>query len=106
MVRVFGCAALLTALMTSVVHAADFTASNGATLRAPNIDTLNCAQRGTLLMEYSMSEYRGTAPLTQGHPDLPIYEYENQLAQRFYTDCQAGNSQFENSAPAFSHGFN
>ncbi|MEL6996627.1 MAG: hypothetical protein AAFP68_00075 [Pseudomonadota bacterium] len=53
-----------------------------------------------------MSEYRGTAPLTQGHPDLPIYEYENQLAQRFYTDCQAGNSQFENSAPAFSHGFN
>lgn len=86
--------------------AAEFTASNGAILRAPDVTTLNCAQRGTLLMEYSISEYRGTEPLGAGHPDYPIYQYENRLAELFYADCQAGSSQFQDSAPAFSRGFN
>ena len=93
----------------SPVHAAfagEWKSSNGAVLPAPDIEHLTCAERGTLLLEYSISGYRGTEPLGEGHPDRPIYEYENQLAQVFYMQCQAGSSHYQDSAPAFSQGFN
>ena len=94
----------LTAAAASAL-ASEFRASNGATLPAPEIERLTCTERGTLLLEYSISGYRGTEPLDEGHPDRAIYEYENQLAQVYYMQCQAGASHYQNSAPAFSSGF-
>ena len=85
--------------------ASEFRASNGEVLRAPDIDRLTCTERGTLLLQYTMSGYRGTEPLGEDHPDRAIYEYENQLAQVYYMQCQAGASHYQNSAPAFSSGF-
>lgn len=98
---------LLAALASGLqAQAAEFTSSNGARLAAPDVEQLTCAERGTLLLEYSISGYRGTEPLGVGHPDRAIYEYENQLAQVYYMQCQAGTSHYQNSAPAFSRGFN
>ena len=91
--------------MATLSQAAEFRASNGAVLRAPDIDQLTCTDRGTLLLEYSLSDYRGVEELAEGHPDRAIYEYENQLAQVYYMQCQAGSSHYQNAAPAFSSGF-
>ncbi len=91
--------------MATLSQAAEFRASNGAVLRAPDIDQLTCTDRGTLLLEYSLSDYRGVEELAEGHPDRAIYEYENQLAQVYYMQCQASSSHYQNAAPAFSSGF-
>lgn len=98
-------AVLLAFAATGARAEAVFTASNGAELSAPDISRLSCAERGTLLLEYSISGYRGTEPLAPEHPDRKIYEYENQLAQVFYMQCQAGTSHYQDSAPAFTQGF-
>ena len=103
--KTFGIAILL-ALLASTVRAETFIARNGAELSAPDISSLSCTERGTLLLEYSISGYRGPEPLPPDHPDRKIYEYENQLAQVFYMKCQAGTSYYRDSAPAFSSGFN
>ena len=87
------------------VLASDFVAANGATLPAPDVERLTCADRSTLLLEYAFSGYRGIEPLAEGHPDRAIYEYENRLAQIYYLLCQAGASQFQSLTPAFSSGF-
>ena len=87
---------LLSATATPALTS-EFRASNGATLPAPEVDRLTCTERGTLLLEYSISGYRGTEPLDEGHPDRAIYEYENQLAQVYYMQCQAGASHYQDS---------
>ena len=96
---------LLLAAFAASAAATEFRASNGAVLPAPDIEKLTCTDRGTLLLEYSISGYRGTEPLDEAHPDRAIYEYENQLAQVYYMQCQAGASHYQDSAPAFSSGF-
>lgn len=100
--RVMACGVALTA---AHAQASEFKASNGAILPAPEVERLTCADRSILLMEYTVSGYRGTEPLQRGHPDWPIYEYENRLAEVYYTQCQAGASQFQSLKPAFSSGF-
>ena len=83
-----------------------FTSQNGVKLAAPDIATLACDEMGALLMTYSGSGYRDVATVPQDHPDRPIYDYENRLASRHYSDCQAGTALFEDPAPTFGEGFN
>ena len=87
-------------------EAKTFTAANGAVLPAPELNTLTCDQLGSLMTAYMSSHYRNIEIVPRNHPDRPIYEYENKLATLHYEDCQAGVTHFENSAPAFSKGFN
>ncbi len=83
-----------------------FTASNGAEVLAPEIDTLACDEMNAALMAISASEYRGTMPLSSDHPDYPIYDYENRLAIEHYEDCQAGSADYSSPVGIFSSDFN
>lgn len=83
-----------------------FTSQNGVQLAAPVIASLSCDEMAKLLMSYSGSGYRDVATVPEGHPDRPIYDYENELASQHYADCQAGTARFEDPAPTFGQGFN
>ena len=93
-------------LLGGAANAAEFTASNGVILPAPDINTLSCAELTDLMWTYSDSFYRVEQLVPQGHPDRPIYEYENRLAETHYSDCQMGTTHFENVSPSFATGFN
>lgn len=91
---------------TLPAQANSFRAANGQVLPAPKLNNLTCDQMDQLMETYISSQYRHVEFLPTDHPDRPIYDYENKLAQRHYEDCQMGRSHFENAAPAFSKGFN
>lgn len=86
--------------------AAEFRATNGAVLPAPDIASLTCAEQESLMREYTDSDYRGGAQPDERHPDRKIFDYESRLAEAFYSSCQAEASQFRQVSPAFSKGFN
>lgn len=87
-------------------EAKTFKAANGVVLPAPELNTLTCAQLDELMTAYMTSHYRKIEVVPKAHPDRPIFDYENALATLHYEDCQMGQIHFENSAPAFSKGFN
>ena len=108
--RVFRIAVLMAGFAgigVGAVWAADriMTAASGVQMRAPEIDHLSCSEMQTLLTEFADSNYRGTGPVGADHPDRPIFDYENRLAEVHYQDCQSGSAYFENSAPVFGKGF-
>lgn len=93
-------------LLPIPADAKSFTAANGVVLPAPKLNTLTCEQLGDLMDAYMTSHYRNLEVVPRNHPDRPIFDYENALATLHYEDCQVGMNHFENSAPAFSKGFN
>ena len=80
-------------------------ASNGAVVVMPEIAGLDCAAMDQVLRRIDLSNYRGADPVPEGHPDRPIFEYEDRLTGRIYFSCILGGHQLEDPGAAFSHGF-
>ena len=80
-------------------------ASNGAVVVMPEIAGLDCAAMSQVLRRIDLSNYRGLDPIPEGHPDRPIFEYEDRLTGRIYFSCILGGHQLEDPGAAFSHGF-
>ena len=80
-------------------------ASNGAVVVMPKIAGLDCAGMSQVLRRIDLSNYRGPEPVSEGHPDWPIFDYEDRLSGRFYFSCTVGENQLEDPGAAFSLGF-
>lgn len=84
---------------------ATFTAENGEILPAPKLAGLTCDRMDQVMTAYAQSLYRGVDTVPAGHPDRPIFDYEDRLAEIFYRQCQRSGLTFQDTAPAFSKGF-
>ena len=80
-------------------------ASNGALVTMPTIEELPCTGMVETLRRIDMSNYRGPAPVPAGHPDTPIFDYEDRLAQVYYRQCVVGGQGLSDPGEAFSFGF-
>lgn len=80
-------------------------ASNGAVVAMPGINGLDCDGMLLVLRQIDNSNYRGTDPVPEGHPDWPIFEYEDRLTGKYYYSCTVGKNQLEDPGAAFSFGF-
>ncbi len=80
-------------------------ASNGAVVVMPDLAGLDCAGMGQVLRQIDLSHYRGLDPVPEGHPDRPIFDYEDRLTGKFYYACTLGGHQLEDPGVAFSYGF-
>ena len=80
-------------------------ASNGAIVVMPEIAGLDCAGMSDVLRRIDLSNYRGPIPIPEGHPDWPIFEYEDRLTEQYYITCTLGEHQLEDPGTAFSFGF-
>ena len=85
--------------------AESFTSKNGVTLLAPDVASLDCLALGNLMFDYAVSGYRGEDPIPAGHPDHPIFVYEDRMAQTFYARCQQSGTGYQDASKAFSKGF-
>ena len=81
------------------------TASNGAVILMPEIASLDCDGMNEALRRIDLSKYRGPEPLPEGHPDRPIFDYEDRLAGRYYFACTLDRHRLEDPSSAFSFGF-
>jgi hypothetical protein len=80
-------------------------ASNGAVVVMPDLAGLDCAGMSQVLRRIDMSNYRGLDPVPEGHPDRPIFNYEDRLTKQYYHACTSGENKLENPSTAFSYGF-
>jgi hypothetical protein len=80
-------------------------ASNGAVVVMPDIAGLDCAAMGQVLRRIDQSHYRGPDPVPEGHPDRPIFDYEDRLTGQYYYACTLGEHMLEDPGTAFSYGF-
>ncbi len=80
-------------------------ASNGAVVAMPEIAGLDCAGMGQVLRRIDQSNYRGLDPIPVGHPDRPIFDYEDRLTGKYYYACTLGEHRLEDPGAAFSYGF-
>ncbi len=80
-------------------------ASNGAVVVMPEIAALDCAGMGQVLRRIDQSNYRGLDPIPEGHPDRPIFDYEDRLTGKYYYTCTLGEHRLEDPGSAFSYGF-
>lgn len=80
-------------------------AANGAVVAMPRIAGLSCREMAETLRLIDESGYRGPVPVPQGHPDRPIFEYEDRLAATYYRDCIMAGHRLESPTPAFARGF-
>lgn len=80
-------------------------ATNGAVVVMPEIAGLDCAGMSQALRRIDMSNYRGPDPVPEGHPDWPIFEYEDRLTGQYYYTCTLGENQLDDPGTAFSFGF-
>ena len=80
-------------------------ASNGAVVVMPDIASLDCAGMLHVLRRIDLSNYRGPVTIPEGHPDWPIFDYEDRLTERHYYSCTLGENQLEDPGTAFSFGF-
>jgi hypothetical protein len=80
-------------------------ASNGAVVVMPEVAGLDCAGMGQVLRRIDLSNYRGHDPVPKGHPDRPIFDYEDRLTRRYYYSCILGKNQLDDPGAAFSYGF-
>ena len=80
-------------------------ASNGAVVVMPDLAGLDCAAMGQVLRRIDLSNYRGLDPVPDGHPDYPIFDYEDRLTERYYFSCTLGEYRLEDPGAAFSYGF-
>ena len=80
-------------------------ASNGAVVVMPDLAGLDCAAMSQVLRWIDLSSYRGLDPVPEGHPDRPIFDYEDRLTGQFYYACTLGEHKLEDPGTAFSYGF-
>jgi hypothetical protein len=80
-------------------------ALNGAVVMMPEIGGLDCPGMAQILRRIDLSGYRGPDPLPVGHPDWLIFEYEDELARKYYFSCTMVENRLEDPGPAFSLGF-
>jgi hypothetical protein len=80
-------------------------ASNGVVVVMPEIALLDCDGMQAVLRRIDQSNYRGTDTIPEGHPDWPIFEYEDRLTGQYYFSCTLGENQLEDPGAAFSFGF-
>jgi hypothetical protein len=80
-------------------------ASNGAVVVMPDLAGLDCDGMGQVLRRIDLSSYRGLDPVPEGHPDRPIFDYEDRLTGKYYFTCTLGEHKLEDPGAAFSHGF-
>ena len=80
-------------------------ASNGAVVVMPDIAGLDCAGMSQVLRRIDLSNYRGLDPVAEGHPDRPIFDYEDRLTGQYYYSCTLGEHKLEDPGTAFSYGF-
>ena len=80
-------------------------ASNGAVVVMPDIAGLDCDGMGQVLRRIDQSNYRGLDPVPEGHPDRPIFDYEDRLTGQFYYTCTLGVQKLADPSAAFSYGF-
>ena len=80
-------------------------ASNGAVVVMPDIAGLDCAAMSQVLRRIDLSNYRGLDPVPEGHPDRPIFDYEDRLTSKYYYACTLGEHRLEDPGAAFSYGF-
>lgn len=80
-------------------------ASNGAVIEMPEIAGLDCPGMERALRRIDLSHYRGPGPLPEGHPDWPIFDYEDRLSGAWYFTCTVDRHRLEDPGPAFSLGF-
>ncbi len=80
-------------------------ASNGAVVVMPDLAGLDCTAMGQVLRRIDMSNYRGLDPVPEGHPDRPIFDYEDRLTGQFYYICTLGVHKLADPGAAFSYGF-
>jgi hypothetical protein len=80
-------------------------ASNGAVIDMPDIAGLDCPGMERALRRIDLSRYRGPEPVPQGHPDWPIFDYEDRLSAAYYKSCTLERHRLDDPGPAFSSGF-
>ena len=80
-------------------------ASNGAVVVMPDIAGLDCAGMSQVLRRIDLSNYRGLDPVPEGHPDRPIFDYEDRLTGQIYYSCTLGENLLDDPGAAFSYGF-
>ena len=80
-------------------------ASNGAVVVMPDLAGLDCDGMGQVLRRIDQSNYRGLDPVPEGHPDRPIFDYEDRLTGQFYYTCTLGVQKLADPSAAFSYGF-
>lgn len=80
-------------------------ASNGAVVMMPEIAGMDCPEIEHVLRRIDLSKYRSPGPIPVGHPDWPIFEYEDELAVRYYRSCIMAANPLEDPGSAFSLGF-
>ncbi|MFQ5565639.1 MAG: hypothetical protein ACE5EU_04680 [Paracoccaceae bacterium] len=80
-------------------------ASNGAVVVMPDLAGLDCDAMSQVLRRIDLSNYRGADPVPKGHPDRPIFDYEDRLTRRYYFSCTLGEHKLEDPGTAFSYGF-
>ena len=100
-----GLAAVAGAQTADTSSAPRVLASNGAVVVMPEIAGLDCAAMSQVLRRIDLSHYRGLDPIPEGHPDRPIFEYEDRLTGKYYYACTLGEHWLGDPGAAFSHGF-
>jgi len=83
---------------------ARISAENGALIEMPAIADLDCAGIERTLRRLDRSNYRGIDPVPEGHPDYPIFRYEERLSAARYA-CILERSRLADPEAAFLHGF-
>ncbi len=90
----------------AVLADSEFVATNGIVIMAPEVEAMDCPAIIDKLGEIDRSQYRGATDIVpEGHPDRPIFDYENALSQRNYDFCITDEVILQDASPAFRHGF-
>lgn len=80
-------------------------AANGAAVPMPDISGLDCNGMANALRRIDQSRYRGADIIDPGHPDRPIFDYEDRLARAYYNDCLARRHALDDPEAVFAFGF-
>ncbi|MEM9145206.1 MAG: hypothetical protein AAGC57_03340 [Pseudomonadota bacterium] len=59
----------------------------GVTIEMPELAALDCDGIRQVLRNLDRSNYRGLGVLEVGHPDHPVFVYEDALARAHFFDC-------------------
>ena len=80
-------------------------AANGALVAMPEISGLDCFNMARVLWRIDLTGYRDGRIVPQGHPDRPIFEYEDELARAYYTGCLVNHRTLDDPGAVFRYGF-
>ncbi len=61
--------------------------ASGVEIELPDLEGLTCLEMRAVLRKLDLSGYRGRGLLGEGHPDYPLFAYEDRLASQLYIDC-------------------